>query len=118
MDDTARNFIQEKSKELVTNFIYNFKACDPYLFEVTFTQGYCYFFAVMLKERFTHSQIWYNPELVHFATYIDNVGLCDITGIIPDELFTDKWIPWEEYKLINKYNGDIIRKIEKECIYK
>lgn len=49
----------------------------------TFTLGYCYYFAVILKERFTGT-ILYDWLEGHFITEINN-RLYDITGDVTDK---------------------------------
>jgi len=64
----------------------------------TFTQGCCYWFAVILEQRFNQDEmepnIYYNPILNHFATWID-FHLYDITGEI--EYNMDEWYNWFYY---------------------
>lgn len=60
-----------------------------------FTNCACYWFAKILNERFPSSYIVYNPEDVHFATWIDG-DVYDITGIL--DSVNDPWFDWEQYK--------------------
>ena len=48
----------------------------------TFTEGYCYYFAIILQERFG-GQILYDPIAGHFITFINN-KYYDITGDITE----------------------------------
>lgn len=57
-----------------------------------FTECACYWFAVILRDRFSGT-IVYDPHRVHFATEI-NGSLYDITGHIKDTL---DYINWEDY---------------------
>ena len=76
----------------------------------TFTQGCCYWFAVILKERF-QGTIMYNPVDNHFASLIDG-HLYDITG----ELTIDgSWYEWEIYSKIDTLETD---RIVRDCIEK
>ena len=78
----------------------------------TFTEGCCYWFAVILKKRFAafHPTMMYNPIDNHFATKIGNT-LYDITGVIkPDEFES-----WTKY---SKEDYLLTRRIIKDCILK
>lgn len=81
-------------KEEVIKFIEFFKRKYPLEITDTFLNGFCYYFAIMLKERFGGC-IFYNPDIVHFSVLIDGY-LYDITGIINAENAT--WYEWEGYK--------------------
>lgn len=54
----------------------------------------CYWFAKILKERFNYSSIYYNPNIVHFATEINDT-LYDISGIVEDD--SDDYYDFEVY---------------------
>lgn len=79
-----------------------------------FTEGYCYWFAYILVERFRRyasACIMYNQVLGHFAASINNV-LYDITGKIED---TEGWEKWDEWRK----NEPVYRKVvERDCILK
>ena len=65
-----------------------------------FTQGCCYWFAFILKERF-HGKIVYDPVIGHFACQIGN-SVYDIRGNIdkiygPDFFHWYDWDNWEIY---------------------
>lgn len=77
--------------------------------QVLFTQCACYWFSVILSERFPGSSIVYNPESIHFATFIDN-EVYDITGVVED---TSDYVYWDAYKKYALDAEDIIR----DCIY-
>lgn len=104
-------------------FIKDFKDLFAEALEFTFYHGYCYWFAYILAARFK-GEIWFNPTLVHFATYIDE-DLYDIYGKIEpgrdpitgeyDER-TDDWVSWEEYQYCNSH--DKIESIVSSCIKK
>lgn len=74
-----------------------------------FTNGCCYWFAVILKERF-QGTIMYNPIDNHFATLI-NGFLYDITGQISKK----GWKEWDEYKKLDELETE---RIYKYCIAK
>lgn len=79
-----------------------------------FTEGYCYWFAYILVERFRRyasACIMYNQVLGHFAASINNV-LYDITGKIDNTEGWEKWDVWRK-------NEPVYRKVvERDCILK
>lgn len=60
---------------------------------ILFTECACYWFSVILHQRFPDSSIVYDPQQVHFATKIHGV-VYDITGIVEDDA---DYIDWEYY---------------------
>lgn len=76
-----------------------------------FTQGYCYWFAFILHERFILSEIDYNPVLNHFALRI-GTALYDITGELQDD---GKWVDWDEYQQLDPLDAE---RVYKYCILK
>ena len=84
-----------KIKE-VLKFIKNFKKEDKTAMENVFTHGCCFWFAEILEIRFS-GEIYFNPDLVHFATLIED-QLFDINGLIDAD---DSWFNWEDYKTKN-----------------
>lgn len=84
--------------ETVLKFINEFKSAIK-----LFTEGKCYWFAVILKERFG-GKLYYNPIMNHWACLIeddlyDATGLIDSTGfyvwpdcVIEDELLYQRLI--------------------------
>ena len=96
--------------ETVLAFIDKFKKIYPVELEDLFGDGWCYYFAIMLKARFT-GRIYYLPVSNHFVCKIGDL-FYDINGIvIPDE---DAY-PWDEYKY-----QDILhtQHIIRDCIMK
>lgn len=61
----------------------------------TFTEGCCYWFAVILGTRYfkQFDNIWYNPVDNHFAAMIRG-HLYDITGEVER---TEDWVAWWDY---------------------
>ena len=92
----------------ITNFLKRFHPTDQTVDSV-FTNGCCYWFAIILNIRFPNSKIMYDPIVNHFVTKIN--GNCyDITGDV-----TDKYnvVEWDTYALDdNLYRNRIIR----DCI--
>ena len=84
-------------KQAILTFINKFKEKYPSELEDTFSNGYCYYFALMLRERFG-GLIMFNAAKVHFAFRRKGLKepLYDIKGIvhINDD---DDWWEWDDY---------------------
>lgn len=82
------------TRESVLDFIRHFHFADRNG-EVTetFTQGCCYWFAVILILRFNNATIVYDPKENHFAAEI-GLRYYDITGEITEP---HEWIPFWLY---------------------
>lgn len=95
---------QDKTAK-VANFLKRFH-CDRDI-DVVFTSGCCYWFAVILHQRFPHSRIMYDVIGNHFVTEIGG-RLYDVTGDV-----TGKYdvIPWDTFK-----NTDHGTKIIRDCV--
>lgn len=92
----------------VLTFINKFKfKFDKELVEV-FTTGNCYYFAIILKERFK-GDIYYLPIANHFIYKIDN-KYYDITGEVNPAEHPYKW---SEYKLEDTKHGS---RIIRDCV--
>lgn len=79
----------------VLKFIEDFKRFDKGQVTRTFTNGYCYWFAFILHNRFPDSEIVYYHAGNHFACKIRG-RIFDITGDITNKnLFFESW---EEFK--------------------
>lgn len=93
----------------VLKFIKQFQ--NPSTIKV-FTEGCCYWFAVILNRRFKqqHPTIMYHPINNHFAVRIDGT-LYDITGEIDSKDF------WEWRKFAN-LDYLVTETIYRDCIYK
>ena len=87
-------------KNEVLNFIKYFKDGKE-----MFLYGRCYWFAVILKERFGEqygATIMYDPVMNHWATYITGIGLFDASGEISDKGF----VIWCTYKMQDKLHTE------------
>lgn len=94
--------------ENVINFLRRFHEKDQTV-DYVFTNGCCYWFAVILHERFPNSKIMYDPVWNHFVTEIDN-KLYDATGDVTDNYNV---VEWDKYALDDQlYRNRIIR----DCI--
>lgn len=106
----------------VEKFISDMKAVFPEELEFTFYRGYCYWFALILAERFK-GDIWFNSKIVHFATKIDGQlydifgkiqpGVCSLNG--EDDYSEDYWWSWADYQIANH---DVVESIVNSCIKK
>lgn len=77
----------------IDNFLKRFHEFDNV--DDTFTKGCCYWFAVILHERFPDSEIVYDPIACHFAVKIEN-SYYDITGNVDHKY---KFYLWDSDKL-------------------
>ena len=96
-------------KEEILNFIFQFTNGNREQVIDTFTSGCCYWFAVILSERFNNQypEIVYDVVENHFATAIRG-RIYDITGDVTDQY---TWIDW------NTYDDDVHKKrIIKQCV--
>ena len=59
----------------------------------TFTQGYCYYFSIILRERFPGGKVVYSPVMGHFM-YLLNGNLYDINGMVE---CNEDYYDFEEY---------------------
>lgn len=77
---------------------------------MTFLEGCCYWFAVILRERFG-AQIYYDPVDNHFVGKIGE-QFYDVTGRLSDN---GRFIRWDTYK-----NTDMAhyKRLVRDCINK
>lgn len=95
-----------KSREQVESFIQTFKDKYPEAIENTFLRGHCYWFAHILAARFK-GDIWFNPNIVHFAAKISG-NLYDVCGIIMSD--AEDWVSWLDFQLqCREAVDDIVR---------
>lgn len=92
------------------NFINVFKAYHEREVYDTFMYGCCYWFAIILKERF-NGQIYYLPIENHFITKIEN-DFYDISGKV---ILTETPILWSEFQ---QFDPAAAARIEHYCILK
>ena len=93
----------------VNDFIEKFHIPDEDITTV-FTQGCCYWFSHILKERFKDvAEIKYNPIEGHFATEIYGI-LYDIKGRLT-VIDQHQWYSWDRYPDIKEKE-----RIERDCI--
>lgn len=100
------------NKDIVLDFIKNFQNEGTIK---TFTEGCCYWFAIILCERFEMSgnttSIAFNQITGHFAAVIDG-NMYDITGEIPQ---SDEWTQWDKWLKDEPVYGEVVIR---DCIYK
>lgn len=76
----------------------------------TFTQGYCYYFSVILRERFPGGTIVYAPIMGHFLYKIQG-KLYDITGEVEVDTYHDFEI-YPDYLQKERIIRDCVLKVE------
>lgn len=100
--------------ERILNFIKSFTYFGEAVSDC-FLCGNCYWFAAILKERFSievECTIVYDVVANHFGCRIaDNVY--DISGEVTQKYHWDSW-NW----LVQNYDPLVIRRIYRDCIYK
>lgn len=96
----------------IENFINKFKHVYPEAAEDLFLYGDCYYFAVILKERFSNAIIKYLIIDNHFITEIDG-RLYDIRGDITDIVDNNQLIAWKDMK---SYDELLYKRIIRDCI--
>lgn len=93
MNDEVLEFIQRRFK----------KDCD-------WTTGNCYYFAIILKDRFPEGKVFYDVRLGHFAFKYCN-QFYDWLGAY--ECNEDYLIPWD---LFDMYDSAQKQRIIRDCI--
>ena len=102
----------------VIEFIYDFKKSNIPVITDLFTQGYCYYFALMLSDRFG-GEIMISEKENHFCCQIKvsvanyEISECfDINGIIANNR---DFVPFSEYEKI-----DLLRyqRLIRDCVRK
>lgn len=96
----------------VEKFIHKFKYLNPPAAEDLFLYGDCYYFAIILKERFKDSITKYLTIDNHFVTEI-NGKLYDIRGDVTDIINISQLINWDDMK---DYDELLYKRIIRDCI--
>lgn len=93
---------------MILDFINKFKFAYKKELEYIFTNGNCYYFALILKEHF-NGDIYYLPIANHFVCKIDK-DYYDITGYAKMNEHPYKWSTYKQIdnKQYNKINRDCI----------
>ena len=98
---------------VVEKFIEDFKCYDiKGEVSTTFLCGYCYYFSIILKERFPGTVIMYDEVGNHFSALI-NDRLYDITGDITSS--KADFIPWSS---LRDRDSLLYNRIVRDCICK
>lgn len=92
----------------VLEFIEKFKFHEPKIIEYLFMNGNCYYFAVILKDKF-NGEIYYLPIANHFVCKIDN-DFYDITGFCS---INEKPYLWDTFEKIESTHKE---RIVRDCI--
>lgn len=97
---------------IVENFINKFKHIHPSIIEDLFLYGDCYYFAIILKERFSDAIIKYLVIDNHFVTEI-NGRIYDIRGDITNIINANQMIDWDN---MESYDELLYKRIIRDCI--
>lgn len=97
---------------IVEKFINKFKFLHPIAAEDLFLYGDCYYFAIILKERFPDAIIKYLVIDNHFVAEIDG-RLYDIRGDITDIVDMSQLISWSD---MESYDELLYKRIIRDCI--
>lgn len=92
------------TKELVYNFI-----SKRFPEDCNWTTGNCYYFAIILKARFS-GELWYEPVENHFVCLIDNI-FYDHDG---EWKPTDNILRWSEFMLLDCLETS---RIIRDCVH-
>lgn len=95
------------ARETILKFIKNFSGAKD-----TFLYGCCYWFAVILKERF-HGEIYYNEIINHF-TMKYGCRLYDVSGDVTEKHLKDSR-SWDTFE---QYDSLLFGRIKRDCILK
>ena len=111
--DSVAEAVEDLQSLKIEEFIDDFKAMHPQEITDLFANGYCYWFAFILKERFKGT-IFYEPIVNHFYCQIDG-NFYDINGRMYFAKNANHVYPWEEYKHIDYLET---KRIIRDCINK
>lgn len=98
--------------ELILDFIRQFRQLGA---ENCFSNGMCYYFAVILRERFANfgSIIMYDQVANHFALKIDD-HIYDITG----DVTNSEDYNWEQFAALFREDRLLYQRLMRDCVYK
>lgn len=97
MNEQKRRY--PKADSSILRFIGRFREENPDL-ERIFTMGYCYYFAVILRDAFGGA-IYLSPETSHIVWSDDQNLYYDITGVCNDKVIKKQIISLPKEKLKN-----------------
>lgn len=131
------NLSNTYSEKVIEDFIYTFSSFGSRLEQIgrksdgspsyslyspvidCFTQGCCYWFAFILKERF-QGKIVYDPVIGHFACQIGS-SVYDIKGNIDKQYGPGffKWHDWDNWEIYaDKQPSSARTRVIEDCILK
>ena len=94
----------------VVDFIQSFNKFGVQV-EQCFSNGRCYWFAAILKQRFPYNaRILYDTLYGHFACEIDG-WIYDITGDI-----SDMEVNWQDWETLKVYDPYLALRLVRDCI--
>lgn len=98
-------------EEEIINFIKKFQAAGM---ADNFTRGFCYWFAVILKNRFPEMRIFYDLIDGHFFCYdLETKSCYDAIGKFKQSYPLSRYADWEEYASIDPSHYN---RILKSCV--
>lgn len=98
----------------IEKFIHDFKQYErSHVIFNTFSYGYCYYFAVILKSRFPKGEIMYH-HTNHYLFKLDD-RLYDITGDCTDSYNDSMLCNWDELKIEDEL---LYGRLVRDCIIK
>lgn len=101
--------MQKFTNDEILSFIKKFKFLEKSTIEKLFTTGNCYYFAIILKERFKDGLVYYLPITNHFV-WKYNGKYYDICG---EYGTNEQAYEWESFKILNP---SYAKRIERDCI--
>ena len=114
MKNSLRN-IWDEQKEQIISTIEKIKCFDEHG-DLTsfFTEGYCFYFAQILKTMFPKGSIFYNQKHGHFVFFYAGC-LWDVTGEVFEEYTDETLIAWKELQRLDPL---LASRIIRDCIKK
>lgn len=100
------------SNKEILNFISRFKSFNEKELEEVFLYGNCYFFAIILKNRFPEMNIVYDAVDNHFMCLYDS-KIYDIRGDITEITVINDLFSWDDYENIDSLE---YKRIVRDCI--
>ena len=101
------------TRDRVVEFIRRRFPCD-----CRWTNGNCYYFAVILKDRFPDGRILYDTVSGHFVTEIDGLRY-DWTGVVDDKDGKDgktdrpvRYVAWDGFAAYDRFQ---YKRVVRDC---
>lgn len=91
-------------KDKVLDFIHR-----RFQIDCNWLNGNCYYFSLILKDRFPRGSIFYNVTNGHFIFFYDG-NYYDWTGIVATDEYLVSWDDFDEYDSLQK------KRIVRDCL--